>query len=173
MVVRQDSKKPRKFLGKWNGETETDSWFKWPHPAPWPTSLLLPCTIIPLSTKPPGQWGSDQHQTTLGTKPPSVLTSETKFWSSQRKHLGLSCVSAPVPEKQQNQIRRCHSWHQNQMPWPMTPYPSPNQSVETYMFILMNQHIKGHTWNVDEYFIEYFIYPPLRCPLKFPPWENK
>lgn len=27
--MRQDSKKPGKFLSEWDGETETDSWTKW------------------------------------------------------------------------------------------------------------------------------------------------
>ena len=28
LILRQDSKKLEKFLGKWNGETKADSWFK-------------------------------------------------------------------------------------------------------------------------------------------------
>ena len=69
------------------------------------------------------------------------MTTESEFWSSQRKHLGLSYISAPGPEKQQNQTSYAASG-----PVAMThePCPGADQSVKA-------ETLKGHAWKADEY----------------------
>ena len=67
--------------------------------------------------------------------------------NSWKMTASLSCVSAPSPEKQQNQIKRCHGWHQDQLHWLMTSCPGTNQCVETMT-------LRGHTGTTDEYSME-------------------
>ena len=119
----------------------------WPHPAPWPICLLLPCTTTLLSIKPSGQQGSDLRNKALG-----LLTTGTEFQSNQRWHQDLSCVPAPGPEKQQNQRKCHHGWRQDQLPWPMTPSPGADQSVETTI-------LEGHPWKAEE------------CSVEMLPWD--
>lgn len=53
-------------------------------------------------------------------------------------HLGLSCGSAPDPEKQRNQTSDVLAALTND------PLPRTSQAVET-------THLEGHTWRADEY----------------------
>jgi hypothetical protein len=51
------------------GKLRQTAYSNWPQAAPWLTCLLHPWRATPLSIKPSAQWGSDQHQIILATKP--------------------------------------------------------------------------------------------------------
>ena len=73
----------------------------------------------------------------------------------RRWHLGLSCVSAPVPEKQQKQAEWHHAWHQDQL---QDYWPTP--------LVLINQcrpRLWGYTQ--ESWWILYYV-PPRRPQVK-------
>lgn len=106
----------------------------WPHPAPWPTYLPFPYSVI----KPSGQWGSGQHPGVLGTR--SWSTDYREEFSIKLKIASWpQFVLALDPGKRNDLTEQILAKSDRTTPWLTSgpdrminyPYPSTNRAGET------------------------------------------